>query len=209
MNLREAITCFELKEAILTMKLVKTAYHRLMFQWHPDRFSEAADIRVATQKAQELNRAYEVLSDYFASSATYPRGMDATSWAGEHRSRKTASRATQQGETQWERRFWRDSVEHGFPDEHVFEVFFFSSHLVSAGYSARERILYQKFHNGGGQTVVYRYFNVPKVIWDGLLMAESHGRFANQNINYSFRYECCHEPNRPYKSFAWIEAPRT
>jgi DnaJ-class molecular chaperone len=38
---------------------IKTAYHKLALQWHPDKNKELG----ATKKFQEINYAYEVLSD--------------------------------------------------------------------------------------------------------------------------------------------------
>jgi hypothetical protein len=198
LTLDEALSHLEITESPVTSSQVKSAYRHLMLRWHPDRHTEATAIMAATARARNLNAAYEVLSIYFEANESYvprespppkARADAPRNWASEPTGTRSAGR---------ERRFWNELVEHGFPDDRVFEVFFFSSYLVSGGYNAKERILYQKFHRGGGRTTVYRYFDVPQSIWDGLLSDPSHGRFAVRHINYSFRYEACKEPNRPY-----------
>ena len=173
-----------------------------MQRWHPDKYTESSEIAEATRRAQSLNHAYEVLSSYFECNTAYVRPTRSAAdeqpqraWRPPPTKRPNRPAASGRG-----RRFWTDIIEHGFPDERVFEVFFFSSHLVSGGYNAVDRILYQKFHNGSGSSVVYRYYDVPQTIWDGLLAASSHGQFAINYINHAFRYAQCKEANRPYNS---------
>lgn len=200
MDLAEALSHLEIDVELVTKQDVKTAYRRLMQKWHPDKHTGTEDVERATRKAQHLNASYEVLARFFEShevlsnprppSQPIPQKVDPKSYAT--RAARRSSRPSRG------RRYWDEIVEHGFPDETVFEVFFESSHLVSAGYDSTHRILYQKFHSGGASTVVYRYFNVPPSIWQGLQEATSHGRYAIRNINYSYRYERCTEPNRPY-----------
>jgi hypothetical protein len=197
MTIQEAALCMEIIGNV-TSNEVKSSYRRLMLKWHPDRHSGSEAIEIATRQAQKLNSAYEIFSSYFEINEVYCSLREASAdqsfvhstgrWAGKTKPLRG-------------KRFWNDVVEHGFPDPRVFEVFFFSSNLVSGGYNIAERILYQKFGGGSDRSVVYRYFNVPPEIWNGLLTASSHGRFAVSHINHSFRYERCHEPNRPYDPF--------
>jgi len=200
-TLPDALVHLEIEDREVTAPLVKSAYRRLIQKWHPDKHAGTVEIENATRKAQNLNHAYEVLSVYFQAHLRYVQPVRSTPDKTE-RTWQPPPRPTKASSPISGRRFWKNLVEHGFPDERVFEVFFFSSHLVSAGYNALERILYQKFHHGSGSTVVYRYHDVPQSIWDGLLAAPSHGRFAIRHINHSFRYELCTEPNRPYNP-AW------
>jgi hypothetical protein len=205
LTLDEALSHLEIIESLVTSSHVKSAYRQLMMRWHPDRYTEPTAIREATARAQNLNAAYEVLSIYFEAHESYSPRTAPPPKARSDTARKWASEQTRTRSAGPRRRFWKDLVEHGFPDERVFEVFFFSSFVVSGGYNAKERILYQKFRRGGRQTIIYRYFDVPQSIWDGLLSAYSHGSFAIRHINYSFRYEACNEPNRPYKPLWHID----
>ena len=43
---------------------VKYAYRELMRKWHPDRFQLPKDILNATRRSQEINNAYEILTEY-------------------------------------------------------------------------------------------------------------------------------------------------
>ncbi len=59
-----------------------------------------------------------------------------------------------------------------------------SSNLNSVGYDAINLILEIKFHEGH----VYRYYNVPLNIYNGLMGAISHGKYFDQNIKGYFRF---------------------
>jgi hypothetical protein len=205
MTVAEAIALLAIEAPQINKQDVKAAYRSLIFTWHPDRHSGEENVMRATEMAQQVNLAYEVLSDALEYCAfidnvskpqPYPAPPPKPQQYNRRQSTPRAPRARYNGSSR--RRFWRDVVEHGFPDETVFEVFFESSHLVSAGYDPLSRVLYQKFLERSGSTVVYRYFDVPLDEWNKLLSAASHGSYAYCNINYSFRYERCSEPNRPY-----------
>lgn len=206
MTVKEAADALELEGQRISKEDLKSSYRKLILRWHPDRHSGDEAVRYATAIAQKVNLAYEVLARSLEDSAfiVNPSKMDSTSdnesprrqRYGKTRSEPKASRP--RIEVSSRRRFWHDVVEHGFPDETVFEVFFESSHLVSAGYDPITRTLYQKFMGYSGGIVVYRYFDVPISVWNELLAAPSKGSFAYRNINYSYRYERCVEPNRPY-----------
>lgn len=62
-----------------------------------------------------------------------------------------------------------------------------SSNLQSAGYDGATQMLYVNFLKG----YCYRYLNVPEVIFQGLISAESPGKFFIANIQHSFPYERC------------------
>jgi len=53
-----------------------------------------------------------------------------------------------------------------------------SSNLRSVGYDLVSKTLEIEFNNGS----VYQYFDVPKSIYDGLMNAESHGKYFDANI---------------------------
>jgi len=53
-----------------------------------------------------------------------------------------------------------------------------SSNLESVGYEDSQNELYVEFKHGG----TYKYLNVDKGIYDNLLIAESKGKFFDQNI---------------------------
>ena len=59
-----------------------------------------------------------------------------------------------------------------------------SSNIASIGYDAESQTLEIEFLNGG----VYQYFDVPQHVYDGLIIADSHGQFLAQNIKGAYRY---------------------
>jgi len=61
-----------------------------------------------------------------------------------------------------------------------------SSSLKSVGYDESSKILEIEFSNGG----IYQYFEVPKNIYLGLILAESPGRYFHGKVstsNYQFK----------------------
>jgi len=60
-----------------------------------------------------------------------------------------------------------------------------SSNLESVGYDEETKILEIEFKGGS----VYRYYNVPKDIYDELLEAESKGKYFWRNIRNEFNYK--------------------
>jgi hypothetical protein len=65
-----------------------------------------------------------------------------------------------------------------------------STTLSRAGYSRGDAILELVFRSGE----VYRYFDVPVEIYEGLLRADSKGGYFNDHIRNMFRYQ--HVGNR-------------
>ncbi len=60
-----------------------------------------------------------------------------------------------------------------------------STAMNSVGYDQSAHVLEIEF--AGGE--VYQYYDVPRRIYDGLMSAESHGRYFHQHIrNARFRY---------------------
>lgn len=162
-------------------KQLKAAYRRLMLQWHPDRhFSNPDAVAAAVVKAQELNAAYELLTELLEEgwSPSQPQGSTDHSGgaaAGSHASYKT--RHTYQGE----------AFAPGFPDPLVVEVFLKSSHIISTGYDKARAWLYIKFTGNR----VYRYHGVPEQVFEQFVGAESHGKYAYANIYRVFRTDRC------------------
>ena len=62
-----------------------------------------------------------------------------------------------------------------------------SSSVASAGYEVDTSTLYVNFVKG----TCYRYYNVPEVVFQSLLAAESAGKFFSANIQKSFPFERC------------------
>ena len=61
-----------------------------------------------------------------------------------------------------------------------------SSNLQDVGYDAPAQILEIGFINGR----VYQYFDVPESVYDGLMSADSHGKYFDAEIKkagYSYR----------------------
>ena len=53
-----------------------------------------------------------------------------------------------------------------------------SSNLKAIGYDEHQNTLYVEFKHGGK----YKYLNVDKSVYDKLLVADSKGKFFDQNI---------------------------
>ena len=60
-----------------------------------------------------------------------------------------------------------------------------SSDLASVGYDERRLVLEIEFRSGG----IYRYHEVPKETYSGLMGSQSKGRFFAKNIRGQFRHE--------------------
>lgn len=61
-----------------------------------------------------------------------------------------------------------------------------SSNIVSIGYDPATKVLEVEFHYGGA---IYQYFEVPQEIYDGLMAAESQGKFLNASVKGTYEYE--------------------
>ena len=59
-----------------------------------------------------------------------------------------------------------------------------SSNLSAISYDNNLQILYIKFRSG-----TYKYYNVPIQIFNGLLNAQSHGKYHARFIKKNYRYE--------------------
>lgn len=59
-----------------------------------------------------------------------------------------------------------------------------SSNIASIGYDSESQILEIEFLNGG----VYQYFDVPERVYEGLIAADSHGKYLAANIKGTYRY---------------------
>jgi hypothetical protein len=59
-----------------------------------------------------------------------------------------------------------------------------SSNIASIGYDENSATLEIEFLNGG----VYQYFDVPKKVYDEIMVASSHGQYLAQNIKGRFRF---------------------
>ena len=61
-----------------------------------------------------------------------------------------------------------------------------SSNLRAIGYDRKRSILEVSFLNGS----TYRYFDVPEYLYDGIMSANSHGKYLDAHIKQgSFRYQ--------------------
>ena len=59
-----------------------------------------------------------------------------------------------------------------------------SSNINSIGYDEDSSTLEIEFHSGA----VYQYFDVPFAVYDGLMDADSHGKYLAQHIKGQYRY---------------------
>lgn len=60
-----------------------------------------------------------------------------------------------------------------------------STNLASVGYDPAKQILEIEFNHGG----IYQYFDVPLDEYEGLMDADSHGRYFVYNIKDGYDYE--------------------
>lgn len=60
-----------------------------------------------------------------------------------------------------------------------------SSNLASIGFDPKEGILEIEFKSGA----IYQYYEVPTKEFDGLMNAESKGKYLNENIKNIYRYK--------------------
>ncbi|MGH8899147.1 MAG: KTSC domain-containing protein [Egibacteraceae bacterium] len=60
-----------------------------------------------------------------------------------------------------------------------------STMLASVGYDPTTRTLEAEFTSGA----VYRYSDVPPETYEGLMAADSHGRYFNAHIRDRYRYD--------------------
>lgn len=61
-----------------------------------------------------------------------------------------------------------------------------SSTVAAVGYDSGDRCLYVRFTEGRG---TYVYYDVPTMLFEELLAAESKGRFLNERLKGSYRYQ--------------------
>lgn len=60
-----------------------------------------------------------------------------------------------------------------------------SSNIASIGYDADNTVLEVEFLNGS----IYQYYDVPQIIYDGLMAADSHGKYLAAYIKKGgYRY---------------------
>lgn len=61
-----------------------------------------------------------------------------------------------------------------------------SSNIASIGYDAEQMILEVEFNYGS----IYRYFDVPESVYEGLMTADSHGKYLDAYVKKAgYRYE--------------------
>jgi hypothetical protein len=60
-----------------------------------------------------------------------------------------------------------------------------SSNVASIGYDSNSKTMEVEFTSGS----VYRYFDVPEGEYQGLVGAESIGRYLNQSIKGTYRFD--------------------
>lgn len=65
-------------------------------------------------------------------------------------------------------------------------IYVVSSNIRSIGYDASSMILEVEFLNGS----IYQYYDVPEALYEGLMAADSHGKFLNEYIKKGgYRYD--------------------
>lgn len=59
-----------------------------------------------------------------------------------------------------------------------------SSNIQSVGYDIDTKVLEVKFKRGG----VYRYLQVPEIVYLGLMDATSHGKYLEAHVKGTYHY---------------------
>jgi TIR domain/KTSC domain len=71
-------------------------------------------------------------------------------------------------------------------NDYIFHISVSSSNIKSIGYDSKKRILEIIFHNRS----IYRYYDIPEHLYDGLMSASSQGKFLHSYIKSGgFAYE--------------------
>ena len=144
------------------------------------------EVAYQEQMKLEINEAFEFLSEILeAYSSPISTEEDFEQYSSRHTTKH---------------KYQNQSFEPGFPDPFVFEIFLKSSHIISAGYNRTTKILYVKFKPNS----VYKYHDFPEPAFKEFINASSHGKYLNKNIAYKFKYECCSEPNQPYRGHTFL-----
>lgn len=61
-----------------------------------------------------------------------------------------------------------------------------SSNIASIGYDAEQMILEVEFNYGS----IYQYFDVPESVYEGLMAADSHGKYLDAYVKKAgYRYK--------------------
>lgn len=60
-----------------------------------------------------------------------------------------------------------------------------SSNIASIGYDAEDKTLEVEFNDGP----IYRYYDVPSSVHEGLMSASSHGSYLHEHVKGVYRYE--------------------
>ena len=175
MTISKSLQILNINDKNIGIAEVRQAYRGLIRKWHPDRFQLSEDILNATKISQEVNNAYEILTEHIK--------INGPVQISEAQIQNTSSARTASPS----HKYANHTSTSGFPDAAVFEVFVKSSNIVSAGYNSHTRKMYIKFHRGG----VYEYSEVPEHVWDEFMKAESHGKYAYQYICWTYSYRRC------------------
>lgn len=153
---------------------LKKAYITLIKIWHPDYHYDEDKKKIAIRMSQELNEAYEYLSEILESydDLKLKHDADAVRDYKDYSTRHT---------------YQNRQYTVGFPETDILEIFLKSSFIVSTGYNKSTRALYVKLQGNK----LYKYFDVPESVFNGFINSDSPGRFANKYIFHNYRYEIC------------------
>jgi hypothetical protein len=72
-----------------------------------------------------------------------------------------------------------------------------STNIESIGYDERRKELYVKFKGDG--TRIYKYVQVPAMVWEHMLRAKSKGRFVKEILIPYFQFTCTVSNGNPGK----------
>ena len=159
--------------------ILKSSYRRLIKVYHPDKhYNDNDKLKSVTEKAVMINDAYNYLKRYIEEHGTIFINKKSNDYIENLDIEYNYADFTP-----------------GFPESGVFEYFVHSSNVLSCGYSVDTKILYLKFRRN---YAVYKYYDVDQSVFFNLMEAESHGKYVNKYIAYSYQYEWCKEENIPY-----------
>lgn len=159
-NSSDYVIYFQILEvtSLSTKDEIKKSYLRLIKQWHPDRFPND------NIKAHEATEKCKLLNEAYEKLKDYkpPEIKSDTGFKQKYSSTKKP-----------------DHKRHS-----INRVKVKSSNINSIGYDTILKFLQVEFRDGS----IYEYFEVPEMLFNELMKAESKGKFANQFIFSKYRY---------------------
>ena len=174
MNINEARFVLGLFQPLPTLIDLKKAYKELMLQWHPDiAQNKGISIEEATKKSQQINLAYEILSEKLDQLEEIKFNYSFESY---YHYKTTTNRTYRQ---------YYDYTIDDIDARFVNRITIKSSNVKWIDYINDLEILVVRFK---GSSCYYLYYNVPEIVFEKFKTADSPGRFVHQFL-HRYKYD--------------------